>query len=88
MLPASLIAPLGINPQALRRQSVQTANGTVEAQLGTLRAVWFGDQKVSRVATAFIEDSRLGGNALLGMSVLGRFRVTIDDANNLIVLAP
>lgn len=88
VLPASLIAPLGINPQALRRQSVQTANGTVEAQLGTLRAVWFGDQKVSRVATAFIEDSRLGGNALLGMSVLGRFRVTIDDANNLIVLAP
>lgn len=88
VLPASLIAPLGINPQALRRQSVQTANGTVEAQLGTLKAVWFGDQKVSRVATAFIDDSRLGGNALLGMSVLGRFRVTIDDANNLIVLAP
>jgi clan AA aspartic protease (TIGR02281 family) len=88
VLPASLIVPLGISPQALRRQSVQTANGTVEAQLGTLRAVWFGDKKVSRVATAFIEDSRLGGNALLGMSVLGRFRVTIDDANNLIVLAP
>lgn len=88
VLPASLIAALGISPQALRRQSVQTANGTVEAQLGTLRAIWFGDQKVSRVATAFIEDSRLGGNALLGMSVLGRFRVTIDDANNLIVLAP
>lgn len=88
VLPASLITPLGINPQALRRQSVQTANGTVEAQLGTLKAVWFGDQKVSGVATAFIDDARLGGNALLGMSVLGRFRVTIDDANNLIVLAP
>lgn len=88
VLPASLIAPLGISPQRLRRQSVQTANGAVEAQLGTLTAVWFGDRKVTRVATAFIDDARLGGNALLGMSVLGRFRVTIDDANNLVVLAP
>ena len=88
VLPASLIGPLGISPQRLRRQAVQTANGTVEAQLGTLTAIWFGNRKVTRVATAFIDDSRLGGNALLGMSVLGRFRVTIDDAKNLVVLAP
>jgi aspartyl protease family protein len=88
VLPASLIGPLGIRPEALRRQAVQTANGTVDAQLGTLTAVWFGEKRVTRVATAFIDDSRLGGNALLGMSVLGRFRVTIDDAKNLVVLAP
>jgi len=87
VLPASLLGPLGIRPSSLRRQPVQTANGTVEAQLGTLTAIWFGSQKVARVATAFIDDSRLGGNALLGMSVLGRFRVTIDDANNRVVLA-
>jgi predicted aspartyl protease len=87
VLPASLLGPLGIGPGSLRRQSVQTANGTVDAQLGTLTAIWFGDQKVTRVATAFIDDARLGGNALLGMSVLGRFRVTIDDANNRVVLA-
>lgn len=87
VLPASLLGPLGIGPGSLRRQSVQTANGTVDAQLGTLTAIWFGDQKVTRVATAFIDDTRLGGNALLGMSVLGRFRVTIDDANNRVVLA-
>lgn len=88
VLPASLIAPLGIRNESLRRQAVQTANGTVDAQLGTLTAVWFGNQRVTQVATAFIDDSRLGGNALLGMSVLGRFRVTIDDAKNLVVLAP
>lgn len=88
VLPVSLLSPLGIRPETLRRQSVQTANGAVEAQLGTLTAVWFGDKKVSQVATAFIEDSRLGGNALLGMSVLRRFRVTLDDANNRVVLAP
>ncbi len=88
VLPNSLIVPLGINPQRLRRQVVQTANGTVDAQIGTLTAIWFGNQRVSRVATAFIDDTRLGGNALLGMSVLGRFRVTIDDAKNLVLLAP
>lgn len=88
VLPASLIGPLGIRPEGLRRQSVQTANGTVDAQLATLTAVWFGNQRVTRVATAFIDDARLGGNALLGMSVLGRFRVTIDDAKSLVVLAP
>jgi clan AA aspartic protease (TIGR02281 family) len=88
VLPVSLLTPLGIRPETLRRQAVQTANGTVEAQLGTLTAIWFGEKKVTGVATAFIDDSRLGGNSLLGMSVLGRFRVTLDDANNRVVLAP
>ena len=87
VLPASLIGPLGLRPNNLRRQSVQTANGTVDAQLGTLAAVWLGNQRVPGIAAAFIEDARLGGNSLLGMSVLGRFRVTIDDENNQVVLA-
>jgi hypothetical protein len=86
VLPVSLLGPLGIPSSALRRQPVQTANGRVEAQLGTLNAIWFGDKKITGVATAFIDDSRLGGNALLGMSVLARFRVTIDDAHNQVVL--
>jgi aspartyl protease family protein len=88
VLPVSLLGPLGIPSSALRRQPVQTANGRVEAQLGTLNAIWFGDKKITGVATAFIDDSRLGGNALLGMSVLARFRVTIDDAHNQVVLTP
>jgi clan AA aspartic protease (TIGR02281 family) len=87
VLPSSLIGPLGIRPNDLRRQSVQTANGTVEAQLGTLAAVWLGGQRVPGIQAAFIDDARLGGNALLGMSVLGRFRVTIDDEKNQVVLA-
>ena len=86
VLPSSLIAPLAIPPNALRSQPVQTANGTVEAQIGKLTAVWLGGQRITDVDAAFIEDERLGGNALLGMSVLGRFRVTIDDDANQIVL--
>jgi len=38
------------------------------------------------VDTAFIEDAQLGGGGLLGMSVLGRFRVTIDDEHNRLTL--
>jgi aspartyl protease family protein len=87
VLPASLIAPLGISPSNLRRQTVQTANGTVDARLGTLDRVHLDDiNRVEGISAAFIEDSRLGGNALLGMSLLGRFLVTIDDEQNQVTL--
>lgn len=87
VLPTSLISPLGIQPARLRSQQVQTANGAVSAKLGTLAAMWLGEQRVPGVEAAFIDDSKLGGNALLGMSVLGRFRVTIDDERNRVVLS-
>ncbi|QVL50911.1 MAG: retroviral-like aspartic protease family protein [Thiocapsa sp.] len=87
VLPASLIGPLGISPNDLRVQTVQTANGTVDARIGTLSGVWLGEQRIEGVSTAFIDDTRLGGNALLGMSLLGRFRVTIDDEQNQLTLA-
>ncbi|AUB83742.1 retropepsin-like aspartic protease family protein [Candidatus Thiodictyon syntrophicum] len=86
VLPSSLIAQLGIPPEGLRQQQVQTANGNVEAALGTLQAVWLKDQRVTGVPVAFIEDGRLGGNALLGMSLLGRFRLTIEDEKNRLLL--
>jgi aspartyl protease family protein len=87
VLPASLIGPLGISPNDLRMQTVQTANGTVDARLGILSGVWLGENRVEGVSAAFIDDTRLGGNALLGMSLLGRFRVTIDDEQNQLTLA-
>lgn len=86
VLPSSLIGQLGLAPGGLRQQQVQTANGSVDAALGTLPAVWLGIQRVTGVEVAFIEDGRLGGNALLGMSLLGRFRVTIEDEQNRLVL--
>ena len=86
VLPTSLIGPLAIPPGSLRPQSVQTANGTVDAQIGQLTAVWLQDQRITDVDAAFIEDARLGGSALLGMSVLSRFKVTLDDEANQVVL--
>jgi clan AA aspartic protease (TIGR02281 family) len=82
VLPNSLITQLGLSPNKLRSQSVQTANGNVDASLGTLPAVWLKDQRVTGVAVAFIDDGRLGGNALLGMSLLSRFKLTIEDEQN------
>jgi aspartyl protease family protein len=87
VLPTSLIARLGLNPATLRERPVQTANGSVNARLGRLPAVLLGTERLTNLAVAFIDDQRLGGQALLGMSVLGRFRMTIDDANNQIILA-
>jgi clan AA aspartic protease (TIGR02281 family) len=86
VLPSSLIGQLGILPEGLRQQQVQTANGPADAALGTLPAVWLKDQRIVGVEVAFIDDARLGGNALLGMSLLGRFRVTIDDTQGRLVL--
>ncbi len=87
VLPASLIGALGVAPTDLTKQAVQTANGTVDARLGILPGVYLDDiNRVEGVSVAFIEDSRLGGNALLGMSLLGRFLVTIDDEQNQLTL--
>ena len=86
VLPSSLITQLGLAPERLRQQQVQTANGNVDALLTSLPAVWLKDQRVPGIEAAFIEDGRLGANALLGMSLLGRFRVTIEDEKNRLVL--
>ncbi|MBK5963601.1 peptidase A2A [Thiocystis minor] len=86
VLPASLVASLGLDTSTLRNQQVQTANGSVDARVGTLPAIWLGDTRVADVSAAFIDDQRLGGQALLGMNVLGRFRITIDDVNNQVTL--
>ncbi len=86
VLPASLIEPLGIDPGALAEREVQTANGRTRAQTGQLPAVWLGARRVPNVAVAFLADEKLGNAGLLGMSVLGRYQLTIDDQENRLTL--
>jgi clan AA aspartic protease (TIGR02281 family) len=86
VLPMSMIEALGMDRNALQEREVQTANGRTRAQTGQLPAVWLGPWRVADVAVAFLDDDRLGSTGLLGMSVLGRYQLTIDDQQNLLRL--
>lgn len=88
VLPTSMIEDLGIDPKVCRPHVVHTANGEVSAKIARIRGVQLGSQIVPDVDVAFIDDHLLGGNRLLGMSVLGRYQMTIDDTENLIILVP
>lgn len=88
VLPASMISPLGLDQSKLVEREVQTANGRVQARMGTLDAVWLDGERLPGVAVAFLEKDKLGASGLLGMSVLGRYQVTIDDENNRLTLTP
>ncbi|MEY6432080.1 retropepsin-like aspartic protease [Thioalkalicoccus limnaeus] len=79
VLPTSLLPRLGLDPAQLEDREVQTANGRTLARLGQLSGIWLDQKRVADVDVAFIDDERLGGHALLGMNVLGRYRLTIDD---------
>lgn len=86
VLPVSLISALGLEQEELEQELVQTANGVVEAYIANLEAIRVGSKRLPDVEVAFIDDQRLGGTALLGMSLLGRFSMTIDDARNQLTL--
>jgi clan AA aspartic protease (TIGR02281 family) len=86
VLPATMVKDLGIAPNDLSQREMQTANGKVTARIGRIPALWLGDHRIAGVDVAFIEDGKLGGGGLLGMSVLGRFTMTIDDEGNKLTL--
>ncbi len=79
VLPYSLVSVLGIDPTTLRSRQVQTANGVLTAGVTALPAMELAGSLVNDIETAFIDDDLLGGMALLGMSLLGRYRITLED---------
>jgi Predicted aspartyl protease len=60
----------------------------VEIMQGKLKSVTIGKAHVDDVAVSFIDNDQLRSSGLLGMSFLGRFQVTFDDADNRITLKP
>ena len=88
VLPDSLRALLGIPEYALRKRSMQTANGRVQAQVGKLPALWIGGYRIPEVQVAYLPEDKLGNEGLLGMNLLRRYRVTIDDQQGTLTLAP
>ncbi|MFP4494797.1 MAG: TIGR02281 family clan AA aspartic protease [Halochromatium sp.] len=88
VLPDSMIAALGLDRRRLETREVQTANGRAQALMGRLDGVWLDGERLSGVAVAFLEREKLGAAGLLGMSVLGRYQMTIDDERNRLMLTP
>lgn len=89
VLPNSMAPRLGLNLSTMEMREVQTAKGKAPAHLGRIAGLKLGEARFSDVKTAFIEDADLGGVRLLGMSVLGGMRITLDDqANRLILESP
>ena len=86
VLPESLLVPLGFASGDLEPVRMQTANGETHGALGMLAEVSVQGSAASDVAVAFVPDAQLGGKALLGMSYLGRFRVTLDPNGSTLTL--
>jgi len=86
VLPTSMIAQLGFFPDGLQTGTSQTAGGTIPVKTGLLKSVKVGDVIAENVPVSFVSDQRLGGARLLGMSFLNRFRFSLDDANNELLL--
>lgn len=88
VLPASLIVRLGLSQADLSDRDMQTANGKVTARFGKVESLWLGETRIPNVDAAFVDDAKLGNSGLLGMSVLSRYTMTIDDETNRITLSP
>ena len=86
ILPESMIGQLGLDENMLTPNRMQTANGIAEARIGKLKEVKIAGETVEDVETAFIADRLLGDNRLLGMSVLGRYQLSIDDSARIVTL--
>ena len=86
VLPESMIDQFGLTDYPFSKQKMQTANGTTEAKIGKLKELKMGGESIENVDVAFVADSLLGKNRLLGMSVLGRYQINIDDKTQLITL--
>lgn len=86
VLPISMIGRLGFTAGSLRDAMSQTAGGTIPIKTGVLKWVKVGDVIADDVPVSFIADAKLNGASLLGMSYLSRFRFSLDDATNELIL--
>jgi aspartyl protease family protein len=85
-LPESMIGELGFAAADLRCAIARTANGLARTLDGTLNTVSVGAASAENVKVSFVPDQKLGRVMLLGMSFLQRFRMTIDNERNELLL--
>lgn len=90
VIPEALARRLNPPSRAGQKVKVQTAGGTMEARISTIAKVSVGDALREMVPVVVTDrDSRDDGfDAILGMSFLRNFKMTVDYKNHLIVLKP
>jgi len=86
VLPSSMISQLDFGDTNLSDGWAETAGGRVKAKSGRLASVMVGQAMAQDVAVTFIDDELIGEKALLGMSFLSHFRLTIEEPGDGIIL--
>lgn len=88
VLPLSYAGTLGLDSESFEARELQTAKGKLNARIGRLPQLRLGRDLISDVEAAFVEDTLLGDNPLLGMNIIGRYVFILDDERNELTLIP
>jgi len=88
VLPSSMIGELGFTEAELLPGIGWTVNGPAPELIGMLHSVRLGTASAANVRVSFVPDQKMHGVMLLGMSFLQRFRMTIDNERNQLLLLP
>ncbi|MCI0654960.1 MAG: retroviral-like aspartic protease family protein [Methylococcaceae bacterium] len=86
VLPQSMMETFGVDPDSSESRQLQTANGQTQARIAKIKSLQIGTELISDIEAAFIKDNQLGDTKLLGMNVLQRYRVTLDDREQTVTL--
>jgi len=88
VLPLSRASALGLGPEQLATREMSTAKGPLQGWVGKIAALELGGARIPDLEVAFVDDSGLGGHALLGMNLLSRYLFILDDEHNELTLVP
>ena len=86
-IPSALADQLQLRRAGNQRVKVNTASGTVEGEVVTLPSMLIGPLEIKNVQAVVLDlPDSLHGKGLLGLNVLQRLNMEIDNQNGLLVL--
>lgn len=86
-IPSSMARQLGLLGSSKKRVKIDTAGGTIEAELVQLPSLQIGPITILRISAVIIDlPGSLGNKGLLGQNVLRRMNVQFDSQNHKLVL--
>lgn len=88
-IPQSMAADTNFSMRDVRKIQLQTANGITEGKLTRADRIAIGPLAATNVPVIVVPDENLGtDNALLGMSFLSRFKISVDSGARKLTLTP